>query len=239
MPNYRRGLQVAAVVLLAGGCGSSSPSGSSSSSSSSSALTSTGPTATTASAVNFSAGGQPAYGALGPEGIPLEAGPALAPINPAVTGQTVDAVSCNATEQLAYHHHAHLVVFVNGVGQSVPLAIGIMPQVGVDQTQAGPFAASSTTCFYWLHVHAADGVIHIESPTAGTFTLGQLFAVWGQPISASQVGPAQGAVTATVNGHPFSGNPADIPLNERAQVVLNVGGPIVIPPPIDWSPTQL
>lgn len=222
---------VAMVVVLLGGCGSSSPP--------SSAPTSSGPTSSSIPAVDFSAGGQPVYGALGPEGIPLETGPVLGPINTSVSGQTVDGASCNATEQLTYHHHAHLLVFVDGIGRSVPLGIGIMPQVGVEQTQSGLFAVSSTSCFYWLHVHAADGVIHIESPTAATFNLGQVFAVWGQPISASQVGPAQGSVSASVNGHPFKGNPADIPLHERDQVVLNVGGPIVTSPPIDWTPTKL
>lgn len=194
---------------------------------------------TTVPAVGFSSNGQPVYGALGPEGVPLETGPPLAPPSATVTGQAVDGVSCNTTEQLAYHHHVHLIVFVNGVAQSLPLGIGIMPQVGLEQTPQGPFAVSSTNCFYWLHVHAADGVIHVESPMATTFTLGQAFGVYGQPLGRNQVGPAQGPMTTTINGVPFSGDPANIPLNERDQIVINVGGPAVVPPPIDWSPTQL
>ncbi len=52
------------------------------------------------------------------------------------------------------------------------------------------------TCFYWLHVHTTDGIVHIESPskTQG-FTLGQFFDIWGVPLSSTQVGPATGKVT--------------------------------------------
>lgn len=192
------------------------------------------------SAAGFRANGAPAYGAQGPEGVPMETGPVLAPVNPAVNGQTVDGIGCNRAEQLAYHHHVHLAVFVNGQGRSVPLAVGIMPQVGLAQDSSGNlFARSSTHCFYWLHVHAQDGIVHIESPSVGTFTLGQVFDVWGQPLTATQVGAAQGPVTASINGQAYYGDPRAIPLNERDQIVLNVGGPTVSPPPIDWTKTQL
>ena len=36
------------------------------------------------------------------------------------------------------------------------------------------------SCFAWLHTHAADGVVHIESPTKRTYTLGNFFDVWGR-----------------------------------------------------------
>ncbi len=35
-------------------------------------------------------------------------------------------------------------------------------------------------CFYWLHTHTEDGIIHIESPVQRTFTLGHFFAIWGR-----------------------------------------------------------
>jgi hypothetical protein len=133
----------------------------------------------------------------GPEGPPLELG-ALLTAPPGASGQTEDGVQCNTREQVAYHVHAHLAVFVSGRPRAVPLAIGIAsPQA--QRTPHGLFA-SSGSCFYWLHTHASDGIIHIESPTRATYDLGQFFAVWGQPLSASRVGPAKGVVTAYVNG---------------------------------------
>lgn len=190
-------------------------------------------------AVDFRANGQPVYGGLGPEGVPLEIATSLGTINPSTAGQTIAGVACNSTEQVSSHHHAHLAVFVNGQGRSLPLGIGIAPALGVQPTPRGDFASSSSTCFYWLHVHATDGIIHIESPTEQVFTLGQVFAVYGQPISNTQVGTGTGTVTATVNGQSYSGSPADIPLGQHDQVVLNVGGPIVTPPPIVWPNSSL
>jgi hypothetical protein len=54
------------------------------------------------------------YGSLGPEKVPLEIGPALAPPNAGVSGATIDGIGCNVDEQLAYHHHVHLTMFVGG-----------------------------------------------------------------------------------------------------------------------------
>jgi hypothetical protein len=58
-----------------------------------------------------------------------------------------------------------------------------------------PFIAAGS-CFAWLHTHSADGIIHTESPVTRTFTLGEFFDVWGQPLSSRQVGPAHRPVTA-------------------------------------------
>jgi hypothetical protein len=79
------------------------------------------------------------------------------------------------------------------------------------------------SCLYWLHSHTPDGVIHMESPEQRSFTLGNYFDVWGQPLSASQVGPAKGTVTAFVDGKQVTGNPRDIKLGEHVNIQLDVG----------------
>ena len=140
---------------------------------------------------------------------------------------------------MAYHHHVHLAIFVDGKPYSVPLGIGFVPPAQVTQSPQGAFAEGSPTCLYWLHVHAADGIVHIESPEVRTFQLGQLMDIWHVPISATQLGTYTGNVTATLNGVPWTGELRQIPLDEHAQIVLNVGGPVVTPPPISWSGTGL
>jgi hypothetical protein len=85
------------------------------------------------------------------------------------------------------------------------------------------------SCFYWLHTHAADGIIHIESPSQRIYTLGDFFDVWGQPLSRTRVGPARGPVTAIYDGKVYRGNPRDIPLTAHAQIQLEVGRPLVGP----------
>ena len=61
----------------------------------------------------------------------------------------ISGIACNRTEQLVYHIHAHIDVFVNGSRVQVPAYIGIDP---------------TFHCIYWLHTHSNDGLIHIESP---------------------------------------------------------------------------
>jgi hypothetical protein len=179
----------------------------------------------------------PAAGALGPESVPIPSAPVLAGTSAATTGQTIDGIGCQTTEQTVFHIHTHLTIFVNGEQRQVPAAIGI-PGAVAQQTGAGPFVDSGT-CFYWLHTHAADGIIHIESPVERTYTLGEFFDEWGQPLSPDQVGPATGKVTAIVNGKVFKGNPRDVPLGSHEDLQLDVGTPLIAPETIDWSNTGL
>jgi hypothetical protein len=179
----------------------------------------------------------PAAGALGPEQVPVPSGTTLAGPGPAssgasVTGQKVDGIGCQTSEQTLFHIHAHLTIFVNGAARQVPAAIGI-PGAQAQATAAGPFVEQGT-CFYWLHTHAADGIIHIESPVQRNYTLGNFFDEWGQPLSASRVGPASGHVVALYNGQVFKGDPRSIPLTAHGQIQLEVGTPLVAPEQITF-----
>jgi hypothetical protein len=174
----------------------------------------------------------PAAGGLGPEQVPVPSAAALASPAASVTGQKVDGIGCQTMEQTLFHIHAHLTVFVNGTARQVPAAIGI-PGAQAQTTAAGSFVEQGT-CFYWLHTHAADGIIHIESPVQRTYTLGNFFDEWGQPLSASRVGPASGHVVALYNGQVFKGDPRDIPLTAHAQIQLEVGTPLVAPEQITF-----
>ncbi|HEX3840342.1 MAG TPA: hypothetical protein VHU85_06100 [Acidimicrobiales bacterium] len=161
-------------------------------------------------------------GPTGSEGVPVPAGPVLAP--PMTTGQTVDNIQCSTGEQVAFHIHSHLTIFVNGIAEEVPAAVGIAnPQA--EATAQGPFIGAGS-CFYWLHTHAADGIIHVESPVTATYHLGQFFDIWGVPLTPGQVGPATGSVIAFYNGQHWTGDPRDIPLNAHAQIQLDVGTPL-------------
>ena len=174
----------------------------------------------------------PPPGPTGPEGVPVPSAPALASTATVANGKTVDGISCDTSEQLVFHIHAHLTVFVNGAARQVPAGIGI-PGAQGQNTPTGPYI-SSGTCFYWLHTHAADGIIHIESPVHRTFTLGNLFDIWGQPLGKDQVGPARGPVTALYNGKVYLGDPRNIPLEAHAQIQLQVGKPLIAPVTISF-----
>jgi hypothetical protein len=170
-------------------------------------------------------------------GIPLQTGVPLASIAGAASGQPVDGIRCEASEQVDYHIHVHLEVFVNGAPRSIPYGIGIVTPA-VTETAQGPFV-QATRCYYWLHTHTNDGVIHVESPTQRLYTLGDFFDIWRQPLSARRVGAATGTITAYLNGMSSTGDPRGIVLREREDIQLYVGTPIVRPQPVDWSMSQL
>lgn len=174
----------------------------------------------------------PAAGALGPEQVPVPSGTTLASPAASVTGQKVDGIGCQTSEQTLFHIHAHLTIFVNGAARQVPAAIGI-PGAQAQTTAAGPFIEQGT-CFYWLHTHAADGIVHIESPVKRDFTLGQFFDEWGQPLGPSTVGPANGTVVTIVDGKVYKGDPRNVDLTKHEQIQLEVGKPYVGPETIKF-----
>jgi hypothetical protein len=78
----------------------------------------------------------------------------------------IGGVYCDQLEQTAYHHHVHLTIYING--QQVPFPAG----AGIAGDQTNP------TCYYWLHTHATDGVIHIEAPAQHSFSLKNFLDIW-------------------------------------------------------------
>jgi hypothetical protein len=180
------------------------------------------------SLVHGGGAGSAAVGRPGPEGVPIPQARPLARARLVAPGERIDGIACQAREQVLFHIHAHLTVFVRGAPRQVPAGIGIAPPEEVEETSAGAFVAGGA-CFTWIHTHAADGVVHIESPVARTYPLGDLFDVWGQPLDRGRVGPARGRVTAYVDGRVFAGNPRAIPLLAHAQIQLDVGTPLVAP----------
>lgn len=135
--------------------------------------------------------------------------------------KTIDGIQCNTNESFVSHIHQHLAIYNKGRSVQVPQGIGIK--------NANP----ATSCLFWLHTHAANGVIHVESPARDTYTLGQFFAVWGQPLSQTQVTTlttdAAHQIRAYVNGRPFPGDPRTIPLTQHELITLEYGPPWVPP----------
>jgi hypothetical protein len=82
-------------------------------------------------------------------------------------------------------------------------------------------------------------VIHVESPTARIYTLGDFFDEWRQPLSRTQVAGAKGQVTAFVNGKPWTKDPRAIPLVPHAAIQLDVGSPAVAAQAVSWAGANL
>jgi len=149
-------------------------------------------------------------------------------------GASVNGIPCESSEKLTYHIHAHLAIFANGQPVPVPANIGIV----------------GSKCIYWMHTHDASGVIHLEAPQQREFTLGDFFAIWGQPLSRSQAlgfkADAASPAAATpgvqigrslqffVDGQPFTGDPRTIALGAHTLVQINYGPPFPAPAPFTF-----
>jgi hypothetical protein len=220
---------LAAAGLALAGCGGSSPH---SSSTSTPAGGSTAPASTSASGGASSFAGQTGF-----EGVTIEGG---APIAPASTTGTddIDGISCGATEQLAYHIHVHLAIYVNGQPRALPGGIGIPGSQEQNDPQEGPVAAGGQ-CIYWLHTHAPDGVIHVESPTQRLYTLGNFFDEWHQPLTANRIGSASGPITVFLNGKLWKHPVRDVPLTPHAVIQISVGEPVAPFHAMSWAGLSL
>ena len=174
----------------------------------------------------------PSQGSNGFEGVPIPAAPPLAGLAAAAAGSPINGIRCQTSEQLIFHIHAHLTIFINGAQRQIAAGIGI-PGSQTQQTSQGPVAQGGS-CLYWLHTHAPDGIIHVESPIHRIYTLGDFFDEWGQPLGPSQLGPVKGHVVAIYNGKVYEGNPRNIPLNAHAQIQLEVGKPLIAPQTITF-----
>jgi hypothetical protein len=130
-------------------------------------------------------------------------------------------------EGQALHTHQHLDIFVAGKPVEVPGDLGIGDGFISD-----------------LHTHASypPGIIHVESPTQARFTLGQFFAVWGVPLSATCIGSlceeGDKALKAWVDGKAVTADPTRIILEQHQQIVLAYGTAAQEPKPVpatyDW-----
>lgn len=129
------------------------------------------------------------------------------------TGSTVDGIRCDQAEGAVFHIHQHLTLLAHGKNVPIPDDVG-RPLLG--------------NCLYWIHTHTPDGIIHVESPVFRTFTLGNFFDVWGQPLSATAAGPARmrkGTLRVYVNGLPYRGDPRKIELAQHTDITLEAGPP--------------
>ncbi|MDE3065158.1 MAG: hypothetical protein KGJ36_05765 [Acidobacteriota bacterium] len=187
-----------------------------------------------------SVGSSGAASSPGPEGVVVFHVPDLAPATTTATGAPVDGVTCQseAKEVVKYHIHVAVALFVNGARERLPAGVGITRPYLVEHFKTGTFLdVGPYNCLYWLHTHAADGIVHVEAPAKGAFTLGQLFDVWRQPLGAERVGPARGRVVVYENGRRLSGDPRVTPLLPHGVIQIDVGSPVVAFQPFTYRVT--
>ena len=179
--------------------------------------------------------GSPSSPATSADGLPgLQTGPPPWPPEYAFLQQRLQALGLPAGPSMAanVHHHDLLQIFIHGQAVTVPANIGI------DQT-AGYLTS--------LHTHDTSGIMHVESPEARDFTLGEFFDVWGVRLTSDCIGgdcnTGDDQLRAYVNGTAYTEDPRTIPLGQHDDIVLTYGTEAEQPSPIpstyskDLSPT--
>jgi hypothetical protein len=157
------------------------------------------------------------------DGILRTAPPWPANNDPTALNSRLDAIGLHAlgAEGTVEHIHMHLDIFVDGKAVTVPAQIGIASD--------GSFLAE-------LHTHDATGIIHFESPTQTTFTLGQFFDDWGVYFTKTCIGSlcnsGNKALQVFVNGRALTGDPTKLAFAEHQEIVVAYGTQKELPSPI-------
>jgi hypothetical protein len=216
----RISIAVSAVVLCLAGCGGGGGGGSSSTSS----LPKMGPTTTTKGSSGVQLG--PSFGSFaklpGVQNTAPPWGPGNGPqLKARLLAMGLKPLSAEGT---VIHIHQHLDIYVDGKKVTVPALIGI--------STAQQFISD-------LHTHDPTGIIHVESATASSFSLGQVFGVWGVPLSAGAIGSLKtggGKVLKTwVNGKEISGDPTRIVVEAHQEIVVAYGTEAQMPKQVPAS----
>lgn len=141
----------------------------------------------------------------------------------AASAKPVDGMRCLSPGRVVSAAHievfatAHVVVIPAGIGFASPLR------------RHGAYV-SSGRCVYRIRTLAPTGVVLMQAgPPA---TLGQLFDLWGQPLTHRRVAgfsaPAGRGVSVYIDGARWRGDPSSAPIAPGAQIAIEVG-PYVTP----------
>ncbi len=141
----------------------------------------------------------------------------LTPAYPPING-----ITCDSNMSITYHIHVHLTIYINGNPVTIPQGIGI---------------PSGGNCFYWLHTHTPDGIIHVEAPSKSDtwLALDDFIAIWHDGFASLNFPPQleQPGWKLYLNGQPFTATTtparAEIRFRSHNVITLEYGAPYYPP----------
>jgi hypothetical protein len=135
----------------------------------------------------------------------------------------IGGVTCAGSE--AYHVHAMVSIYRDGVRLALPNSIG------------------RATCNYAMHTHDGSGVVHIEAPAPVIFNLGQFFSLWGQPLSSTSIAGLPGTPAFYVIENEkitrVTTDPRAIVLMPHREILVVTGTPPTQVPRYHWQTSGL
>ena len=129
-------------------------------------------------------------------------------------GRPVGRLACRADRPPG--ELAHVELFGGGLGVVVPAGIGVAPP----RSRVGAYVRGGR-CTYPLATREPTGVVELAAGTRPT--LGDLFALLGQPLGRRRMGGFRAPVRAWLDGREWHGPLTRLPLRRHAQVVVAAG----------------
>jgi hypothetical protein len=144
------------------------------------------------------------------------------------TGQPVSGLNCGARGNV--YTYSHLSIYLNGRPLALPANIGAV----------APTMAAQTGCAYPVHTDDETGKIRMDASSNASYTLGQFFAIWGQPLTSTNVaGLTSTPITIYVNNGgqltKYTGDPASLVLPAHGEVSIEIGSPLGQIPTFSWT----
>jgi hypothetical protein len=143
-------------------------------------------------------------------------------------GQTVNGLYCAGPGKT--YSYAHLSIYQNGQHLALPAKIGT-----VHPTLSGPRG-----CVYPLNTVDESGKIRMDETSNAVYTLGQFFAIWGAPLSRTNVaGITTSPVSVYVNIggtlRKYTGDLASLVLPTHSEITIVLGTPLMQIPTYKWT----
>lgn len=122
-----------------------------------------------------------------------------------------------------YFAHAHVSIFRDGQRLALPQYIGM-----------------ASTCLYEINTDNLSGVVDAFASAYKRLTLGDLFAVWGQPLAWDNVAGFSGqpvVIYVEDNGvlKQHAGDPGDIELLHKRSITIQIGARLNEIPVYKWD----
>jgi hypothetical protein len=172
------------------------------------------------SAVLLAGCGGGASAPIDPHSRPIGRGPAY---HPAPGARAVAGLRCRHGG--AKRFGVHLELFASRLVVIVPPGIGVAPP----RVRRGAYVVAGR-CSYPARTVEPTGVIQVER--GAHLTLGDFFALWGQPLGHDRLLGFRGPFRVFVAGKAWHGSPAEIPLTRHAEITLELNG--FVPPRLGY-----
>ena len=153
-------------------------------------------------------------------------------------GQDIQGLLCaKAVKSSPAYGYTHLNLIVDGQQIAIPDDIGVVAQ---GATGIADPATRQVGCYYPLITTDNSGKIRTKPGNAAPYTLGQFFALWGQPLSTANVAgytgkPVKVFIRDGGTLTEYTGALDALPLTANREITLQIGSALSEIPNFEWK----